>query len=113
MLRFIIALPFLLILVLFALSNREPTAFHLWPTDYAVTAPLSLAVVGAMGVAFVVGALLLWLSVVAARHRARRAEHKVRLLEAQVAELKAKLATATLPAGASGSPARALIPVGR
>ncbi len=92
MLRIIIAVPILLILVLFALSNPAPAAFRLWPTDFVVTLPLSLAVLGAMAVAFILGALVLWFSAVAARRRARRAEHTARLLEAQVAELKARLA---------------------
>lgn len=92
MLRILLAAPFLLILVLFALSNPAPTAFRLWPTDFAVELPLSLAVLGAMAVAFIAGALLLWFSAAAARRRARRAEHAARLLEAQIAELKARLA---------------------
>jgi uncharacterized integral membrane protein len=96
MLRILIAAPFLFIMVLFALSNPQPTRFGLWPTDYTVQLPLSLAVLGAMGVAFLLGALLLWMSVLAARGRARRAERNVRLLEAQVAELKAKLAQAQI-----------------
>lgn len=95
MLRILIAAPLLLILVLFALSNRAPVELHLWPTDLAVVLPLSFAVLGAMAVAFIAGALVLWLSVLAARHRARRAEHTARLLEAQVAELKARLAPPT------------------
>lgn len=114
MLRLIIAAPFLLVVVLFALSNRQPTTFTLWPTDYALTVPLSISVLIAMAAAFVVGALVTWVSAVGARMRARRAEHTARLLEAQVAELKAKLAatTRTAPttyAGTSG----ALVPVGR
>lgn len=92
MLRILIAAPFLFIMVLFALSNPQPTQFGLWPTDYSVELPLSLAVLGAMGVAFICGAFILWANVLGARARARRAERKVRLLEAQVAELKAKLA---------------------
>ena len=88
--RILVAAPFLFLMVLFALSNPQPTEFKLWATDYAVTMPLSLAVLGAMGVAFFLGALLLWMSAVGARHRARRAEHKARMLEAQVAELKAR-----------------------
>ena len=92
MLRIIIAAPLLLILVLFALSNPAPVAFRLWPTDLSVELPLSLAVLGAMAVAFIAGALVLWFSAMAARRRARRAEHAARLLEAQVAELKARLA---------------------
>jgi putative membrane protein len=109
MIRILIASPFLLLLVLFALSNPQPTEFKLWPTDYAVTLPLSLAVLGAMAVAFVAGALVLSMSVLAARRRARRAEHVAKLLEAQVAELKAKLARP-----APGQPeSRALLPAGR
>lgn len=109
MIRLIIAIPFLLLLVLFALSNPQPTAFGLWGTDYSVTLPLSLAVLGAMAVAFIGGALLLWMSVLAARRRARRAEYAARLLEAQVAELKAKLA----PVPAARVEARPLLPAGR
>jgi uncharacterized integral membrane protein len=92
MLRIVIAAPLLLVLVLFALSNPQPTSFSLWPTDIVVQLPLSLAVLGAMAVAFIAGALVLWFSVLGARRRARRAELTVRLLEAQVAELQAKLA---------------------
>jgi len=97
MLRIVIAAPFLFLLVLFALSNPQPTEFKLWPTDYVATLPLSLAVLSAMGVAFFFGALMLWLSVLAARARARRAKHQVRLLEAQVAQLKARLAVPVAP----------------
>ena len=97
MLRILIAVPVLLILVLFALSNPGPVEFRLWPTDLAVSLPLSLAVLGAMAVAFLAGSLVLWMSVLAARRRARRAEHMARMLEAQVAELKARLTPAPPP----------------
>jgi lipopolysaccharide assembly protein A len=106
MLRAVVAAPFLLLLVLFALSNRQSTEFTLWPTDYAIEAPLSLAVLVAMGMAFVAGALIVWVSVLGARHRARRAEYQARLLEAQVAELTAKLA----PPTAAQAGARPLLP---
>ena len=112
MLRIVLAAPFLLILVLFALSNPQTTPFKLWPTDFVVELPLSLAVLGAMGVAFVAGALVLWMSVLAARHRARRAERTVKILEAQVAELKAVQARVAAPRpilqGDAQPPARAL-----
>ena len=97
MLRILVAAPFLFLMVLFALSNPQPTEFKLWATDYAVTLPLSLAVLGAMGVAFFLGALLLWMSALAARRRARRAEYQVRLLETQVAELRAKKPAPSTP----------------
>ena len=108
MLRILVAAPFLFLLVLFALSNPQPVEFRLWPTDNTLTSPLSLAVLIGMGIAFIAGALLLWMSVLAARRRARRAEYRARLLEAQVEELKAKLA----PAGGRTGNA-VLIPAGR
>ena len=96
--RTVIAAPFLLLLVLFALSNRQVVQIGLWPTDYVQEVPLSVAILVAMGLAFLAGALLLWMSALAARHRARRAERTVRLLEAQVQELKARLAETPTPA---------------
>ncbi|HEY7579628.1 MAG TPA: LapA family protein [Acetobacteraceae bacterium] len=90
--RLLIGLPLLLLLVLFALSNRQPVSLHVWPADYAATLPLSLAVLAGMAVAFLAGGLLVWASELVQRRRARRAEHTVRLLEAQVQELKSRLA---------------------
>jgi putative membrane protein len=95
--RLLISLPLLLLLVLFALSNRTPVRLHLWPTDYALELPLSLAVVGAMALAFLAGGVTVWVSELAQRRRARRAELAVRLLEEQVQTLKAQLTQAPPP----------------
>jgi lipopolysaccharide assembly protein A len=93
--RILFAAPLLFLLVLFALSNPQPVRFGLWPTDFAWEMPLSIAMLLAMAVAFLLGALLLWFSALGARVRARRAERTVRLLDAQVAELKARQAPAS------------------
>lgn len=93
----LIALPLLVLLVLFALSNTEPVQLALWPSDYTLQVPLSLAVLGAMAIAFFAGGLMVWLSELGQRRRARRAEQALRLLEAQVQELKARLPQAQLP----------------
>ena len=95
--RLLVGVPLLLILVLFALSNRSPVHLGFWPTDYALELPLSLAILAAMAVAFLAGGVMLWFSVLAQRRRARHAEHAVRLLEAQVTELKARLQQPRLP----------------
>ncbi len=97
--RLLIALPLLLVLVLFALSNSEPVPLRFWPTDYTLVLPLSLAVLGGMAVAFLIGGLLVWFSALAQRRRARQAEQTVRLLEAQVQELKARLPQPLMPPG--------------
>jgi putative membrane protein len=89
--RLVIGLPLLLLMVVFALSNRAPVTLGLWPTDFSLEVPLSLAIIAAMAIAFLVGGLVVWFSVLAQRSRARRAEQAVRLLEAEVQTLKARL----------------------
>jgi uncharacterized integral membrane protein len=87
-LRVLIALPFLLVLILFALSNRQPVTLAFWPTDFALTMPLSLAILLAMALAFLLGALFVWIPGLAVRRRARRFERTTQRLEAQLAELQ-------------------------
>src|ERR1700761_47993 len=84
---FVLCLP----LVLFALSNTEMVKLGLWPTDYGLEVHLSLAILVAMAIAFLLGALVVWMSELGQRRRARRAERTVRLLEAQVESLKARM----------------------
>jgi putative membrane protein len=99
--RYVIALPVLLLLVLFALSNTQPVRLGLWPTWYALEVPLSAAMLIGMAVAFLIGAMLVWFSELAQRRRARRAEQTARALEEQVQELRARLSrTAALPPAA-------------
>jgi lipopolysaccharide assembly protein A len=88
--RLLILAPFLLLLILFALSNTAPVRIGLWPTGWSLEAPLSLEILGGMALAFLVGGLLVWISELSQRRRARRAEHMVRTLEAEVQALKAR-----------------------
>jgi uncharacterized integral membrane protein len=83
---FILCLP----LVVFALSNTEIVRLGLWPTDYGLDVHLSLAILVAMAIAFLLGALVVWTSELGQRRRARRAEHAVRLLEARIEQLRAR-----------------------
>ena len=88
--RLILALPLLLLLVLFALSNRQNVDLGLWPTNFALQAPLSLTILLAMGLAFLLGGLLVWLGSFGLRRRARRAEAALHLLESEVEQLRAR-----------------------
>jgi uncharacterized integral membrane protein len=94
MLRILLLLPFLIVLVAFALSNQQTVTLGIWPTDLTVEAPLSISVLIAAGVFFFLGALFVWFGSVAARSRAARAERRAAALEA---ELKAR--TAAPPPG--------------
>ena len=99
MIRALLAIPFLLVIVLFALSNQEPQRFVLWPTDLSVMLPLSLAVLGVALAFFVAGGLLAWGSVVRLRAHLRRTQRTVAALEAELAVARAQRDAASAPAG--------------
>ena len=84
----IFALPFILLLIVFALSNAGTVALGLWPTDLSVDVPLSLAVLGAGAVFFILGALVVGIGSLNQRRRARRAENRIRLLEGELEGLR-------------------------
>ena len=112
--RVLLAIPLLVILVVFALSNRQVVPLGLWPTDILVYAPLSIAVLIAAGLFFIAGAFMTWGDSLAMRSRARRAERAVRQLEAQVQTMKARPVSdpaRRIPVGAGGT-AVALPPPG-
>jgi uncharacterized integral membrane protein len=105
MLRTLLFLPFLAVLVAFALSNPQPVQLRIWPFDfYTLEIPLSLAMLAAAGFFFFLGALFVWFGSVAARGRAGRAERRAAALHA---ELKARDAA---PA-ATRNPTAARVPL--
>jgi len=96
-LKALIFAPILFLLVLFALSNPQIVHLTLWPTDVVVDLPLSITVLIAMAVSLLLGAFMLWISVLGARLRARRAESRLRQLQAEIEALRAQLVRASPP----------------
>jgi putative membrane protein len=90
MLRLIPALIFILILAIFALSNRQDVTLGFWPTDYTTQVPLAVAILVGMALAFLLGAAIVWIDKLGLGSRARRAEASVRRLQAQLAETEAR-----------------------
>ncbi len=88
----VLCVPF----AIFELSNMQTVRLGFWPTDYSIDVPLSLTVLTAMAVAFLVGALVVWTAELGQRARARKAERTVKLLEAKVQELTARQSTVSL-----------------
>ncbi|MGA9865826.1 MAG: lipopolysaccharide assembly protein LapA domain-containing protein [Acetobacteraceae bacterium] len=88
--RLLLATPFLIVLVLFALSNREPVVLKFWPTDLALEVPLAGAVLAVAAVAFLLGACIVWLSELRVRRRARRAEARAEVLQDELRALQAQ-----------------------
>lgn len=93
MLRTLIALPVLIVLILFALSNPQPVTLLFWPTDFKLVTPVSAAVLVAAGGAFLLGSFFVWFPSLGARRRARAFERKSRRLEDQVNSLQKKISS--------------------
>jgi lipopolysaccharide assembly protein A len=90
--RWAVAVPLFLLLILFALSNREPVSLELFPLGrLPFDVPLSIAILAAMGVGFLLGGLRLWNHALRHRRAARKAEDAMRLLELKHQELKSRM----------------------
>jgi uncharacterized integral membrane protein len=83
MLRALVLVPILVVLVSFALSNPQPVELGLWPTDYTIEVPLSIAILSSSGLFFFLGAVFVWFGWVAARTRAVRARRRATSREAR------------------------------
>lgn len=110
--RLVLLLPVLVLIVLFVVSNTAPVRLGLWPTGWTLEAPLALAVLAGMAIAFLLGALFVWLPALGARRRARRAEAKIIALDAELAALKSRLAETALHPASSHPPPPSLPPPG-
>ena len=96
-LRLLLIAPVLLVLVFFALSNPQPAHIAFWPFEAAYDVPLSLALLGAVGIGMLLGALMLWLALLLAHHRARRAERKASALQEQIRRARTEAPPPALP----------------
>ena len=88
--RWILFLPLLILLALFALSNMQEVELRLWPFDIGWAAPLGLAVLFLSALGFLLGASLAWAAGLPARRRARQMQQAASLLEAELAGYKAR-----------------------
>lgn len=80
---------------LFALNNRGELAVDLWPVGPQMQMPVFVALVGALYIGFLFGALVAWLAGGASRKRARDMARKAAKLDLELQELKAKQAGIT------------------
>lgn len=74
-----------IVVVMFALANREPVALSLWPLAETVTLPIYMAVLGALVAGLVAGSAISWLPKHRLRRNARSAERRAASLERAVA----------------------------
>lgn len=107
MVRFILVIPILFILIVFAASNPTPVTIALWPTHWAVTAPLSVATLAIACIFFIAGAFLVWVPAQGVRLRAGMSGRRVSKLEAQVERLQSELSARKSAASSAAAAAAA------
>ena len=97
----VVTIPLAVIVVVFAVSNREPVVVDIWPLPPVTGLPLFLFILGSFFIGFLVGAAVMWVSAGRYRQRARAArnrvaqlEHDVRLLQHEKTRAEAKAAEA-------------------
>ena len=73
-----------LLLILFAVSNRETVSVGLWPLPALVELPLYLVVLGTLIVGFFVGELVAWIRAWHWRREARRSRERIAALEREL-----------------------------
>ena len=87
-LSFLITLPLTLLVVDFAVSNRQSVPMGLFPLVDQVEMPLFLPVVLALVIGLLAGAVFVWLSGHGTRVKARREAKRAQQLERELAEAR-------------------------
>ncbi len=91
-LSLVITIPLFLVLVVFAVANRQRVDLNLWPFFVVHDVALFLLALGMLALGALIGALWLWVPLARWRLRARSHERRVVELEAALAENRAIVA---------------------
>jgi uncharacterized integral membrane protein len=91
-LSLVITIPLLLVLIVFAISNRQIVELNFWPFGIALTLPLFLLALGMLALGALAGALWMWAPLAHCRLRARSLERRIVEIEAALAENRAIVA---------------------
>ncbi|WP_419797884.1 MAG: lipopolysaccharide assembly protein LapA domain-containing protein [Terasakiella sp.] len=90
-LSWLLFVPFALVVVIFAVSNRGPIAVDFWPLPFSQDIPLYLLSLGTLAFGFFFGALLTWLSVAKWRVIAMSRKKDTEYAEQEIARLQQKI----------------------
>ena len=84
----ILTVPLTVLVVVFAVANRSFVPLDLWPFAIEVQIPIFLLVLGSMLSGFLIGAMVMWLSLGKQRRQSRAAKGQIAKLERQTQELE-------------------------
>lgn len=89
--HWVATLPLAVLVVLFAVSNREGVTVTLWPLPVRLEAPLYLVVLLALLVGFLIGELIAWINAGRTRRLARERARRIDALQRELAATQARL----------------------
>jgi uncharacterized integral membrane protein len=89
--RWVIAAFVAVLLVIFAISNRQNVEVTFWPFPVTIDSALSLIVLGAVVIAFLVGQFVAWLGAQRWRNEARAKQRRIEALERELAATQVQL----------------------
>jgi len=89
--RWVVAALVAALLVIFAISNRQSVDVTFWPFPVTIESALSLVVLGAVVIAFLIGQFVAWLGAQRWRHEARAKQRRIEALERELAATQAQL----------------------
>ncbi len=94
----LLTLPFILVVLVFALHNRATVALDFWPFEAGLSMPVSLLALALFVLGFAAGSLRGGIAAMAARRQARKAEKEADTLRAELQATKAQPPAACTPA---------------
>jgi uncharacterized integral membrane protein len=107
----IVTVPFALLLLSFAISNREVVTLGLWPLPFRTDAPLYLVALVPLLFGMIVGGLVLWFGRFASGFRMRRLENRLAATQKDLEGMKSRQRTGSAIANRNaGDPARPALP---
>lgn len=110
-LSLILTAPLAVMVVIFALTNRQIAEVNLWPFGIELASPLYRLVLLTLLLGFLIGAVIMWISNGRQRRRAREAQWRITDLERDLQDARrraAKAAKAVTPVGDSRVPSTEL-----
>ena len=87
-LSLILTVPLAVIVVIFALTNRQVTEVRLWPFGIELAAPLFLLVLLCALAGFLIGAAVMWFASGRSRRRHREARWRITDLERELQDAR-------------------------
>lgn len=94
-LSWIVTIPLAIVVISFAVSNRDAVALKLWPLPSGLEMMLFLPVLGALATGLIAGGLIAWLAGGKYRRLARRQSGRLKRLTAELETLQARDAEST------------------